>query len=70
MHLWLADYDRFASSNLPGGYRELLTDEERVQMARVDFERDRVRYLVTRVLVRSTLSRYLPMPAADWRFRA
>lgn len=68
VHLWLAYYDRFAGSDLPAGYRELLSDEERVQMARFHFERDRLRYLVTRALVRSTLSRYMPIPAADWRF--
>lgn len=68
VHLWLAYYDRFAGSNLPHGYRELLTDEERVQMARFHFERDRLRYLVTRALVRTTLSRYAAVPAAEWRF--
>lgn len=68
VHLWLAYYDRFASSNLPDGYRELLTDEERVQMARFYFERDHLRYLITRALVRTTLSRCAPAPAAEWRF--
>jgi 4'-phosphopantetheinyl transferase len=68
VHLWLAYYDRFAGSGLPDGYLELLTDDERVQMARFYFERDRLRYQVTRALVRTTLSRYTPIPAAQWRF--
>lgn len=68
VHLWLAYYDRFAGSGLPDGYLELLTDEERAQMARFHFERDRLRYLVTRALVRTTLSRYTLIPAAQWRF--
>src|SRR5690242_8360381 len=68
VHLWLAYYDRYAEAALPAGYRELLTDDEHAQMARFHFERDRLRYLITRALVRTTLSRYAPIPAAAWRF--
>lgn len=68
VHLWLSYYDRFADTGLPDGYHALLTDEERAQMARFYFERDRLRYRVTRALVRSTLSRYAPVAAAEWRF--
>jgi 4'-phosphopantetheinyl transferase len=68
VHLWLAYYDRFAQSGLPDSYLELLSDEERAQMARFHFERDRLRYQVTRALVRTTLSRYSLIPAAHWRF--
>lgn len=67
-HLWLAYYNQFADSGLPDGYLELLTDEERARMARFHFERDRLRYQVTRALVRTTLSRYMPIAAAHWRF--
>jgi 4'-phosphopantetheinyl transferase len=68
VHLWLAYYNRFADSGLPDAYLELLTDEERAQAGRFQFERDRLRYLVTRALVRTTLSRYTPISAAQWRF--
>jgi 4'-phosphopantetheinyl transferase len=68
VHLWLADYNQFANSGLPDAYLELLSDEERAQMARFHFERDRLRYGVTRALVRTTLSRYTPVPAGQWRF--
>lgn len=68
VHLWLAYYDQFVASGLPDAYVEFLTDEERAQAARFVFERDRLRYLVTRALVRTTLSRYAPIPAAQWRF--
>lgn len=68
VHLWLAYYERFAGSGMPDGYLELLSDDERAQVARFYFERDRLRYLVTRALVRTTLSRYTPIPAAQWRF--
>lgn len=68
VHLWLAYYNRFADPGQPDACLALLADEERAQMARFLFERDRLRYLVTRALVRTTLSRYTPIPAAQWRF--
>lgn len=46
----------------------LLTPEERTRMARFHFERDRHRYLITRALVRTVLSRYAPIAPADWIF--
>lgn len=51
-------------------YDALLSDEERQRMARFVFERDRRRFLLTRALVRTTLSRYCAIPSADWRFIA
>lgn len=59
IHVWLAFYDQIEDPSLLGAYRELLSDEERAQEPRFYFERDRRRYLVTRALVRSVLSRYL-----------
>jgi 4'-phosphopantetheinyl transferase len=47
----------------------LLTPEERERHGRFHFARDRRRYLMTRGLIRSLLSRYVPQVApADWRF--
>ena len=37
-------------------------------MARLVFDRDRRAFLMTRALVRTTLSRYAPVAPADWRF--
>ena len=65
--LWLADYGRI-DPGLLDGWLLLLTREERAQMVRFHFEDDRRRHLVTRALVRTTLSRYADVPAADWRF--
>ena len=65
----LRDDDEEAVSRLDA-YRALMSDEERERMARLVFDRDRRRFLLTRALVRTTLSRYCAMPPADWRFIA
>ena len=51
-------------------YRQLLTPDENERMARFVFERDRQQFLITRALVRTTLSRYADVEPADWRFIA
>lgn len=51
-------------------YRTLLSADEHERMARFVFERDRRAFLLTRALVRTTLSRYVPVAPADWRFIA
>src|SRR6185436_4436818 len=59
IHRWLAFYDEIADERLHAAYRELLDAAEREQEPRFYFARDRRRYLVTRALVRTVLSRYL-----------
>lgn len=52
-------------------YWRLLSPEEHERMARLVFERDRYRFLLTRALVRTMLSRYATAVApADWQFIA
>jgi 4'-phosphopantetheinyl transferase len=68
IHLWLAFYDGIADERLHAAYRELLDPAERAQELRFYFARDRRRYLVTRALVRTVLSRYLPVDPRDWMF--
>jgi 4'-phosphopantetheinyl transferase len=68
VHLWLAHYDRIDDATELHGCLRLLSGAERAQMNRFVFERDRRRYLVTRALVRRTLSRYAPVGASDWQF--
>jgi len=48
-------------------YRALMCDDEKSRELRFCFVRDRRRFVVTRALVRSVLSRYAP--PAMWRFR-
>lgn len=66
--VWLAYYDEIVDARLHSQYRELLTDEERRKEFRFYFADDQRRYLVTRALVRTVLSRYLAIAPADWRF--
>jgi 4'-phosphopantetheinyl transferase len=49
-------------------YWYLLTETEKSQARRFHFPADQHRYLVTRVLLRTVLSRYAPVSPAQWRF--
>ena len=60
--------DQVRDESLFGRYRELLTEEERRQELRFCLEVDRRRYLGTRALVRTALSRYVPIGPEAWRF--
>ena len=51
-------------------YHALMSAEEHERMARLVFDRDRRRFLLTRALVRTTLSRYAAVPPAAWAFIA
>jgi 4'-phosphopantetheinyl transferase len=68
IHLWLAYYDEMEDERLHGVLRALLSAAERRQEPRFHFARDRLRYLVTRALVRTVLSRYAPVAPGDWVF--
>ena len=69
IHLWLADYDEISDEQLHAAYRELLNEAEKAQEPRFYFARDRRRYLVTRALVRTVLSRYVSgVDPRDWVF--
>ncbi len=69
IHLWLTDERPIRDPALLDAYHALLSADERTQQQRFHFERDRHRYLITRALTRSVLSRYAPVAPADWRFR-
>lgn len=68
VHLWLAGYD--AIDALAPLYRRLMSDRERRQEARFHFSADRRRYLVTRALTRTVLSRYFDVEPDEWEFDA
>ena len=68
-HLWLARSAAFVDSAQLARLRAMLTDEERARADRFRLARDRRTSLVTRALVRVTLSRYSGVPPARWRFR-
>jgi 4'-phosphopantetheinyl transferase len=68
IHLWLAFLDAIQDPQVLAHYRALLSREELQQQQRFYFERDRHRYLVTRAMVRSVLSRYAEVEPQEWRF--
>src|SRR5262245_30473774 len=68
IHLWLAFYDEINEEPLLSAYRELLDDAEKEQEPRFYFARDRRRYLITRALVRTVLSRYAAVQPKEWVF--
>src|SRR5437867_4401216 len=68
IHVWIASYDEITDERLHAAYRELLDAAEKEQEPRFYFERDRRRYLVTRALVRTVLSRYVSIHPTEWIF--
>jgi 4'-phosphopantetheinyl transferase len=67
VHLWLV-FESEVQNGLLTEYRRLLTNEERQQEQRFRFANDRRRYLITRALIRTVLSRYSVHGPACWRF--
>ncbi|UXY16201.1 4'-phosphopantetheinyl transferase superfamily protein [Chitiniphilus purpureus] len=68
--LWLTFYQELTDPRLLDELRGLLSEAERQQAARFHFADDRKRYLATRALVRTVLSRYAPVAPTDWVFTA
>jgi 4'-phosphopantetheinyl transferase len=69
IHLWCTFFDEISDAALLSDYRCILTAGELEQERRFYFERDRRRYLITRAMVRTVLSRYAPVAPREWRFR-
>ena len=71
VHLWMTSVDDRVDTTLLDEYRALLSPAEAAQGARFMFDKDRRRFLVTRALVRTVLSRYAPAVAPRaWAFEA
>jgi 4'-phosphopantetheinyl transferase len=68
IHLWLTFPDQIRDHRLLVEYDNLLADNERAKQSRFHFASDRHRYLVTRVLVRTVLSRYASVDPRNWIF--
>ena len=66
-HVWYLYPDTF-SPELEGDAHALLNDDERARYRRFTFARVRREYLLTRVLARTTLSRYVEVEPSAWRF--
>ena len=68
--LWITRADNVTHAGLLQQYQHLLTPTEQQAQQRFYFEKDRHRYLVTRVLLRTVLSQYAPIAPQDWGFHA
>ncbi|MET3492980.1 4'-phosphopantetheinyl transferase family protein [Variovorax boronicumulans] len=68
IHLWFCLHGEAGSAESTAACRALLTPQDQSKHDRFHFARDRHRYLLTRALVRSVLSRYAPVSAQAWRF--
>ncbi len=64
-HVAIAD---LRDPQLLSAYERLMTPDEAAQRSRFVFEKNQHEYLLTRALVRTTLSRYAPVPPEAWRF--
>ena len=70
VHVWCAFCDEIRDEALLEAYERLLSADERERRARFVFPRDCHRFLVTRALVRTVLSKYADVAPADWTFVA
>lgn len=69
VHLWLCEPEKISEPLLLQRYRSWLTPEEDTKRLRYRFEKHQHQYLITRALIRSLLSHYMPATAPqNWRF--
>ena len=66
--MWFTFYTDIVDTVLLAAMRQLLNEAERIEESRFHFADDRKRYLVTRAMVRTVLSRYAPVAPEDWTF--
>jgi 4'-phosphopantetheinyl transferase len=66
--LWCTYISDLGDEALWPRYDALISAEERATQARFRFAKDRRRYLITRALVRTVLSRYRAVPPERWTF--
>ncbi len=69
IHLWFIFPDTIRDVALLTQYEQLLTKEELVRRQHFYFPEHRHQYLITRALVRTTLSRYLNVQPENLRFK-
>lgn len=66
--LWFCRYAQINDAALLRRYRQLLSAAELIRLERFRYAADRQRYLVTRALVRTVLSRYAAVAPEKWHF--
>ncbi len=68
VHLYFSFPEQITDPALLLRYQSLLTEEEMEQMSRLYFVGHRHQYLLTRALIRTSLSRYYPVEPDKWKF--
>ncbi len=68
VHIWFSFCDEIQDKEIIAHYRTLLAPNEALKLSQFRFSSDRHRYLVTRVLVRTVLSKYFPISPTQWSF--
>ncbi len=68
VNVWIAQPAELDDADLLAAYERLMSDDERVKQRSFVFERNRREYLVSRALLRSTLSKYDAIEPEAWRF--
>jgi len=68
VHLWHIDQDEVTAPDVLAACEALMTPEERDRHRRFKVEHARHEFLVTRLVVRTVLSRYADVDPAAWRF--
>lgn len=66
--IWISDIDEGVDRNLLREYGKLLSNEENARMRVLSSQRVRVRYLITRAMVRCVLARYAKIHPSEWKF--
>ena len=66
--IWYTFPSQIQDSYLLKAYESLLSTAEKERMQRFRFTRDRHQFLITRALIRTTLSRYAPIAPEKWAF--
>jgi 4'-phosphopantetheinyl transferase len=69
IHLWIVSTEQIQDKTLLNRYHQILSTDEVKRNKRFFFEKDRKQNLITRVLIREVLSKYIDNIAPrDWRF--
>jgi len=68
VHVFFFHTSQIAGDPLVRACEALLTDEEKARRARYIFDKNKLEYLATRTLARTTLSRYARVAPEAWRF--
>lgn len=66
--LWCTYISDIGDDTIWPRYDALISEDERARQGRFRFARDRRRYLVTRAMARTVLSRYAAVRPQDWTF--